>query len=222
MANFESGCGLVRAAAEGVLRPVAVVTEELEAVFGETTPLEPTIKASPDFSSVPCPIPANVVDGKEGRLGFRTACAFVPVSRKNLCPEPVPSLQTMFPPLAPVGFVAEVSNSLFASSAVGGIATPIKGKETEREDGSTAGAPAMPSSYVKLPVFPYSPHPSTAPPLSCDVSLAPPTAADQPSFLNQPKMACRKTSLAFRAASIRFHRLYGSRYVSLIHSGACK
>lgn len=209
------------AAAEGVLSPVAVETEELKAILGEPVTLEPAVNARPDPSSVPCPVPVNMVDGKEGWFGFRAAAAFISIGSKDFCPEPVPGFQTLFPPPLPVGVVSEAPNFLFASSAVRGITSPVKRKTVDREYASAACASATSSSCVKLPVFPNSSPPSFATPFGCGVCIAPPTRTDQPSSLNQAKMPRQKNSLTFVAASVRFHKLYGSRYESLNQLGAC-
>lgn len=88
MANFESGCGLVRAAAEGVLRPVAVMAEDLEA-WRVVVALEPLIENMRGIRSQRLPVfsptTGDVVNGKENWSCFAAASANIPIRGQHLC-----------------------------------------------------------------------------------------------------------------------------------------
>ena len=94
MADFDSasGRGLVGAAAQGMFGPVAVETEELEAVLGEFMFSEPEDQhsASADPSKMLPPSPMNMVDSQENRLSFPTAAALVPIGREHFSAATMP------------------------------------------------------------------------------------------------------------------------------------
>ena len=83
MANFESGCGLVRAAAEGVLGPVAVAAKHLEA-WREALQFQPVIQsatasaftAMAQFPSMPRSIVGDMVNRQKHLIGKMAAGTF--------------------------------------------------------------------------------------------------------------------------------------------------
>lgn len=135
MATFDSGRGLVRAAAEQIFGPVAIPAQDLKTVLGETLSLQPRIKnalaTSAKFQPVRLTIIVDMVYRQKITPRFPATDALIAICRKDLHLEALSIKATTQTPTA------------LPASAFIRLAMPTEVKFLKRFDLTTQGASSL-------------------------------------------------------------------------------